>query len=121
MPVGIRVLLSYQTETLRPMLAISPALSFLTAFILAFGLVFQIPIVILFLARLGFVSPATLAAGRRYAVLGIAVLSALLTPGTDVISQMLMAVPTYALYEISIWLARLVAPKTVTDVQVAAE
>lgn len=121
MPVGIRVLLSYQTETLRPMLAISPALSFLTAFILAFGLVFQMPVVITFLARLGFVSPGTLAAGRRYAILGIAVLSALLTPGTDVISQMLMAVPTYALYEISIWLARLVAPKAVPDVQVAAE
>jgi sec-independent protein translocase protein TatC len=121
MPVGIRVLLSYQTETLRPMLAISPALSFLMAFILAFGLVFQLPVVVVFLARLGFVSPATLAAGRRYAALGIAVLSALLTPGTDVISQLLMAVPTYALYEISIWLARLVAPKTVPDVQVAVE
>jgi len=121
MPVGIRVLLSYQTETLRPMLAISPALSFLMAFVLAFGFVFQLPIVIVFLARLGLVTPATLAAGRRYAVVGIVVLSALLTPGTDVVSQMLMAIPTYVLYEISIWLARLVAPKTTPDVQVAAE
>lgn len=121
MPVGIRVLLSYQTETLRPMLAISPALSFLMAFVLAFGFVFQLPIVIVFLARLGLVTPATLAAGRRYAVVGIVVLSALLTPGTDVVSQMLMAIPTYVLYEISIWLARLVAPKATSDVQVAAE
>ena len=121
MPVGIRVLLSYQTETLRPMLAISPALSFLMAFVLAFGFVFQLPIVIVFLARLGLVTPATLAAGRLYAVVGIVVLSALLTPGTDVVSQMLMAIPTYVLYEISIWLARLVAPKTTPDVQVAAE
>lgn len=121
MPVGIRVLLSYQTETLRPMLAVSPALSFMMAFVLAFGFVFQLPIVIVFLARLGLVSPATLAAGRRYAVVGIVVLSALLTPGTDVISQMLMAVPTYALYEISIWLARFVAPKATTDVQIAVD
>lgn len=111
MPVGVRVLLSYQTETLQPMLAVGPALSFLMAFVLAFGFVFQIPIVIVFLARLGLVSPATLASGRRYAIVGIVILSAVLTPGTDVVSQMLMAVPTYALYEISIWLARLVAPK----------
>jgi len=121
MPVGIRVLLSYQTETLKPMLAISPALSFLMAFVLAFGFVFQLPIVIVFMARLGLVTPATLAAGRRYAIVGIVVLSALLTPGTDVVSQMLMAIPTYVLYEISIWLARLVAPKALPDVQVAAE
>jgi sec-independent protein translocase protein TatC len=121
MPVGIRVLLSYQTETLRPMLAISPALSFLMAFLLAFGFVFQLPIVIVFLAGRGLVTPATLAAGRRYAVVGIVVLSALLTPGTDVVSQMLMAVPTYLLYEISIWLARLVAPKAATDIQVAVD
>ncbi|MBI3998069.1 MAG: twin-arginine translocase subunit TatC [Armatimonadetes bacterium] len=111
MPVGVKVLLSYQTETLKPMLAVSPALSFLMAFMLAFGFVFQLPIVILFLARLGLVTPAALAAGRRYAIVGIVTLSAVLTPGTDVVSQMLMAVPTYALYEISIWLARLVAPK----------
>jgi len=121
MPVGIRVLLSYQTETLKPMLAISPALSFLMAFVLAFGFVFQLPIVIVFLARLGIVTPATLAAGRRYAAVGIVVLSALLTPGTDVVSQMLMAVPTYALYEISIWLARLVAPKEAAGVQAYVE
>lgn len=121
MPVGVKVLLSYQTETLKPMLAVSPALSFLMAFVLAFGFVFQLPIVIVFLARIGLVTPATLAAGRRYAAVGIVVLSALLTPGTDVISQMLMAIPTYALYEISIWLARLVAPKAAADVQVAVD
>src|SRR3546814_21086918 len=92
------------------MIAVGPALSFLMAFVLAFGFVFQIPIVIVFLARLGLVSPATLAAGRRYAIVGIVILSAVLTPGTDVVSQMLMAVPTYALYAVSLWLARLVPP-----------
>ncbi|MGQ0549803.1 MAG: twin-arginine translocase subunit TatC [Armatimonadota bacterium] len=121
MPVGVRVLLSYQTPTLQPMLAVGPALSFLMAFVLAFGFVFQIPIVIVFLARLGLVSPATLAAGRRYAIVGIVILSAVLTPGTDVVSQMLMAVPTYALYEVSIWLARLVAPKATQAVEAYVE
>lgn len=114
LPVGIRVLLSYATETLQPMLAIGPTLSFVMAFILAFGLVFQVPIVVVFLARMGIVSPATLAGTRRYAIVAIVILSAVLTPGTDVVSQLLMAVPTYLLYEISIWLARLVAPKALT-------
>lgn len=113
LPIGVRFLLSYQTTTLVPMISIGAYTSFATAFVLAFGLVFQLPIVILFLARLGVVTPATLAAGRRYALLGIVILSAVLTPGTDVFSQLLMAIPTYALYEASIWIARVVAPKPV--------
>ncbi|MDR7481780.1 MAG: twin-arginine translocase subunit TatC [Armatimonadota bacterium] len=121
MPVAARVLLSYQTATLQPLLTIGPALSFMMAFIVAFGVVFQMPVVIVFLARLGLVSPAALAGGRRYALLAIVVASALLTPGTDVVSQLLMAVPTYLLYEVSIWLARLVAPRGAPAVQALLE
>lgn len=110
LPVGVRFLLSYQTEALVPMISIGAYTSFATAFVLAFGLVFQLPVVVLFLARLGIVSPASLARGRRYALLGIAALSAVLTPGGDVVSMGMMAVPTYLLYEISIWVARIFAP-----------
>jgi len=111
LPVGIRFLLSYQTETLQPLISIGAYTSFATAFVLAFGLVFQLPVVVLFLARIGVVTPATLAHGRRYALLGIVVLSAVLTPGGDIFSQLLMAGPTYLLYEASIWIARAVAPR----------
>ena len=111
LPVGVKFLLGYQTETLRPMISIQAYTSFATSFVLAFGLVFQLPVVILFLARIGMVSPSTLAAGRKYALLAIVAASAVLTPGGDVFSQLLMAVPTYLLYEVSIWVARLVAPK----------
>jgi sec-independent protein translocase protein TatC len=121
MPIGVRVLLSYQTATLQPLLAIGPVLSFVIAFVLAFGFVFQIPIVILFLAHMGLVSPATLASTRRYAIVAIVVLAAVLTPGTDVISQMLMAVPTYILYELSIWGARWVAPKPAAGIEPVIE
>jgi sec-independent protein translocase protein TatC len=117
LPIGIRVLLSYQTATLQPLLAIGPVLSFVMAFALAFGFVFQVPIVVVFLARMGIVSPQTLAGTRRYAIVAIVVLAAVLTPGTDVVSQMLMAVPTYILYEISIWVARLVAPKSASGIE----
>ncbi len=112
LPLGVRFLLSYRTETLVPMISIGAYTSFATAFVLAFGLVFQLPIVILFLARLGLVTPATLAGGRRYALLAIVVLSAVLTPGGDVVSQLLMALPTYLLYEVSIWVARIFAPRS---------
>lgn len=111
LPVGVRFLLSYQTERLVPMISIGAYTSFATAFVLAFGLVFQMPVVVLFLARIGVVTPASLAAGRRYALLGIVVLSAVLTPGGDLFSQLLMAAPTYLLYEASIWIARAVAPR----------
>jgi sec-independent protein translocase protein TatC len=121
MPIGIRVLLSYQTATLQPLLAISPVLSFVIAFVVAFGFVFQVPIVVIFLARMGIVSPQTLAGTRRYAIVAIVVLAAVLTPGTDVVSQMLMAVPTYILYEISIWAARLVAPKPAAGIEPVTE
>ncbi|HEV8353404.1 MAG TPA: twin-arginine translocase subunit TatC [bacterium] len=111
LPITVRFLLSYETPSLRAMIGVSQYTSFATALVLAFGLVFQLPVVILFLARLGIVTPATLSAGRRYAILAIVVASAVLTPGTDIVSQMMMAVPTYLLYEISIWIARAVAPK----------
>lgn len=117
MPIGIRVLLSYQTTTVQPLLAIGPVLSFVIAFVLAFGFVFQVPIVLVFLARMGIVSPAALAGTRRYAIVGIVILAAVLTPGPDVISQLLMAVPAYALYEISIWIARLVSPRPASGVE----
>lgn len=121
MPIGIRVLLGYATETLQPMLAIGPTLSFMMAFVLAFGFVFQVPIVVVFLARTGIVSPATLTRTRRYAIVVIVILAAVLTPGTDVVSQMLMAVPTYALYELSIFLARLVAPRSAPGAEAAVQ
>ncbi|MDR7537697.1 MAG: twin-arginine translocase subunit TatC [Armatimonadota bacterium] len=78
-------------------------------------------VMMLLLARMGLVSPATLAGTRRYAILLIVILAAVLTPGTDVISQLLMAVPTYALYELSIWLARLVAPRPSSYVEPVVE
>lgn len=111
LPLGVRFLLGYQTAQLTPMISIGAYTSFATAFVLAFGVVFQLPLVVLFLARLGIVTPASLAAGRKYALLGIVILSAVLTPGGDVVSQSLMAIPTYLLYEAGIWIARAAAPR----------
>ncbi len=74
-----------------------------TTLVLAFGLMFQMPVVLSLLGRVGMVSASALRKGRRYAVVGIAAFSALVTPN-DVVSMFVMAVPVYLLYEISIWI-----------------
>jgi sec-independent protein translocase protein TatC len=78
-----------------------------TTLVLAFGLMFQMPVVLSLLGRVGIVSASLLRKGRRYAIVGIAAFSALVTPN-DVISMFVMAVPVYALYEISIWIVALI-------------
>ncbi len=118
-PVGVRFLLSYKVPgVLEPMISVGAYVSFLATFMLAFGAVFELPIVLLFLTKIGLVTPASLASGRRYAIAGIVILAAVLTPGGDVFSQLMMAVPTYFLYEASIWIARFVAPRVVAIEQV---
>jgi sec-independent protein translocase protein TatC len=74
--------------------------------VVAFGLVFELPVLSYVLARLGIVNAGLLRRGRRYALVGMVVLAALLTP-PDVISQLLMAGPLFLLYEVSIWVARM--------------
>ncbi len=75
--------------------------------VLAFGLCFQMPVVLSLLARVGILSASMLRKGRRYAIVAIAAFSAMVTP-PDVISMTLMALPMYGLYEVSIWLVALI-------------
>lgn len=82
-------------------------LGLVTTLILAFGLCFQMPVVLSLLARVGMVTASMLRKGRRYAIVGIAALAACVTP-PDVISMTMMALPMYALYEISIWIVWLI-------------
>lgn len=88
-----------------------------TTLVLAFGLMFQLPVVLSLLGRVGMVSAPMLRQGRRYAVVGIAAFSAFVTPN-DLFSMFVMAVPVYALYEISIWLVAMIRAKR--DAQDAA-
>jgi sec-independent protein translocase protein TatC len=78
--------------------------------IFAFGLAFELPVVLLLLVRAGLVSPAALAEKRKIAIVVAFVAAAILTP-PDVVSQLLLAAPIIALYEISIFGAKFMAPK----------
>jgi sec-independent protein translocase protein TatC len=107
LPLTARFLAGFQTESLTLAMTGTAYFGFVIRLLVAFGLVFQLPVVILILASLGLVSSRFLAAQRRYAFAAITVLSALITPG-DVASTILMMGPLMLLYEISIMLTRVV-------------
>jgi sec-independent protein translocase protein TatC len=106
-PFAFAYFLGYTTEHVQPMISIHEYLDFVTKMLLGFGLMFELPLVIFILAKLGLVGPTGLARNRQWAVLAIAVVSAIFTPA-DIISMIVMAVPLYILYEFSILLARMV-------------
>lgn len=108
LPVALRFLLGFQGPDLEPMLAVGPYVGFVTMLVLPLGLIFQLPVVAVFLTRIGVLDPYQVGARRKYAVLIIVVLSALLTP-PDVFSQLLMAGPLLLLFEISLLAARIAA------------
>ena len=93
---------------------ISAYLDFVLVIFLAFGLSFELPVALVILALLGWVTPAQLREGRGYAVVGIFVIAAVVTP-PDVISQLMLAVPMCLLYEAGIIAAAMVAPRTPAD------
>lgn len=109
-PLGFQFFLGFATETIRPMPSMKEYLSFAAKLLLAFGLVFELPLVLTFLARLGIVSVEFLKKNRKYAILLFFVGSAVLTP-PDVVTQVMMAVPLMVLYEVSIVGARIFGRK----------
>lgn len=86
---------------------VSEYLTLVTALILAFGLCFQLPVVMTLLGLAGMISSKLMSEGRRYAIVAVVVLAAIVTP-PDPISQLMLAVPLVILYEISIWCVRLI-------------
>ncbi|WP_374515012.1 twin-arginine translocase subunit TatC [Brevundimonas sp.] len=86
---------------------VSEYMNLVTALILAFGLCFQLPVVMTLLGLAGIISAKTMAEGRRYAIVAVVVLAAIVTP-PDPISQLMLAVPLVLLYEVSIWCVRLI-------------
>jgi len=109
-PVIFRFFLSFASEEIRPLPAIREYLTFTIKLLLAFGLMFQWPALILFLSRMGVVSAQILSKNRKYAILAIFVAAAILTP-PDLVSQLLLAGPLLAMYEGSIWMAKFFGKK----------
>lgn len=106
-PYALNFLLSYARPGLTPMITLQNHVDFLLKFTLAFGIVFELPLGITLLARMGVVDAKMLARNRKYAILGAFVVAAVLTPTPDVFNQTLMAGPLILLYEVGIVSARI--------------
>lgn len=105
LPFSLEFLLGIQTEVLQPMIAADDYLSFVMRLLLAFGLIFELPVVILILSVLGLVTPAFLRSKRRHAIVLITILASLLSPGDVLAVTVIMMGPLILLYEFSIWIS----------------
>jgi len=107
LPFTIRFLLNIAPENVKPVLTINEYLTFVMWTTLAYGTVFQTPIVALFLGKMGIIDAKILGKGRRYAIVAIAAISSVVTP-PDVFSMAMMGLPLYLLYEISIIILKII-------------
>jgi sec-independent protein translocase protein TatC len=115
LPFSLTFLLGFQTEHLTPNITANAYFSFVTRLLLAFGVVFELPVVIMVLAAIGLVTSAFLRSKRRYAFAGMAILSAMITPGDAITATIVLLGPLFLLYELSIVLARIVEKRAVAD------
>lgn len=105
-PFGFKFFVSFATDFIKPMLTLKEFLSFSCKLLLAFGIIFELPIFMFFMARIGLVNSKALATKRKYAILITFIVAAVLTP-PDIVTQIMMAIPVMLLYEISIWVVKL--------------
>lgn len=104
-PFGFKYMMGYSSPELKPLISMSEYFSMITKFLLAFGIIFQLPLAILVLARLGLVTAGKLVSWWRYAIVVTLLTSAVLTPTPDIFNQVLMAGPIMVLYLIGIVVA----------------
>ncbi len=113
-PVGFRFFASFASDMITPMVSTKEFLSFSTRLLMGFGIAFELPIVAFFLGKLGLITPQFLKKQRKFAILLIFVVSAILTP-PDVVSQLMMAAPLLILYEVSVWIVHFFGRKPIVE------
>ncbi len=107
-PPATRFLTSFGADIATPEIRVGNYVAVVSRLLLSIGVVFEMPVITTFLARLGVLKPKWLSDHRKVAIIFAFILAALITPTFDPINQSLVAVPLIVLYEMSIWLARLV-------------
>jgi sec-independent protein translocase protein TatC len=115
LPFAMNFLQNYKMENLQFNWTIGYYIDFCLKFILAFGAIFELPVISVFATKMGIVTPEFLAKNRKYAVLIAFVVAALLTPTPDAFNQTLMAVPIIILYEAGIWASKILGKKKKTE------
>jgi sec-independent protein translocase protein TatC len=102
LPVAFQFFMSYTSETMKPLNYLGQNLSLILKMLLAFGILFQLPIFMFFLSKIGIVNVRMLSRNRKYAILVIFIIAAVITPTGDAVTQTITALPLYILYELSI-------------------
>ena len=110
LPLGLRFFLGLEPPDMTSQWAVDEYISFVLRLLLGFGLVFELPVITLLLAKVGLVTPELMRRYRRYAIIAVFLLAAIFTP-PDPLSQLLMALPLLILYEISIWVSKVATRK----------
>jgi sec-independent protein translocase protein TatC len=113
LPFGVKFLLGYQSTHIQPMISVGNYVSFCTFFVFGFGLTFELPLILALLSYLRLVNSTFLTRNRRYAILLIAIVAAVVTPTPDVFNMSLMGGPLYLLFEIGIILVKLIERKRI--------
>ena len=111
LPPAFGFFVEFSSDFLKPMISVKEYLSFAIKLLLAFGLSFELPVIIFFMAKIGLVTSKMLSKNRRYAILIIFIAAAVLTPSPDAFTQIIMAIPLIGLYEIGIFVARFAEKK----------
>lgn len=111
LPVSIKFLMGFGTNKLKPMIQIKDYISFVCYMSLAFGAVFELPVISFFLGRIGLINAKTFIKGRKYAIVIILIVAAIVTPTPDAFTQLMLAGPLYFLYEVSIIVLKITAKK----------
>ncbi len=111
LPFGVQFLLGYQSAHIKPMISVGKYVSFCTFFVFGFGLTFELPLLLALLSYLRLVRASFLTRNRRYAILLIAIIAAVVTPTPDVFNMSLMGGPLYILFEIGIVLVKIIERK----------
>jgi sec-independent protein translocase protein TatC len=112
LPPAIRFLFSFGSNIATPQIRIGSYIDVVTRLMFITGCIFELPVATTFLAKLGVVTSEWLAGKRKWAIILAFVLGAIITPTVDPLNQTLIAAPLIVLYEMSIWLAKLVQSKT---------
>ena len=107
LPPILKFLLTFGGDVAVPMIRIASYINIVVTLLFWMGLIFETPLIMFVLSKLGVVTPQTMAGGRRYIVVVAFVAGALITPTFDPLNQALVAAPLIALYELGIWLAKL--------------
>lgn len=100
--------LGQMTEDTKMLLSLNRYLSNAAMFMLAFGIIFETPIMVFLISTLGLIHPKTLGRYRKYVLLACFIIAAILTPTPDAVNQAIMAVPMYVLYELGVLVSRIV-------------